>query len=203
MDEHSCSVKVAMTRPYPLNQRARQQAQTRRRIVEAAVDLHGTVGPARTSLSMVAERAGVQRNTLYAHFPDERSLLMACSGLAIERDPLPDPAAWRDIGDSGERLRTGLAAVYGWFERTEQLTACVMRDVEQHPVVREISELRYGPVVGGWHEVLGQGLSGEQRALLHLALSFHGWRALVREEGLDAAAATELMARAIETAAPS
>jgi AcrR family transcriptional regulator len=194
-------MKVSMARTYTLNQRAQQQAQTRQRIVEAAVELHGTVGPARTSLSMVAERAGVQRNTLYAHFPDERSLLMACSGLAIERDPLPDSRPWRGIANRGERLRTGLAAVYGWFERTEQLTACVMRDIEQHPTVREISELRYGPVIGGWHEVLGEGLSARQRALLHLALSFQGWRALVREAGLDGAAATELMARAVETAA--
>jgi AcrR family transcriptional regulator len=194
-------MKVSMARTYTLNQRAQQQAQTRQRIVEAAVELHGTVGPARTSLSMVAERAGVQRNTLYAHFPDERSLLMACSGLAIERDPLPDSRPWRTIADRSERLRTGLAAVYGWFERTEQLTACVMRDIEQHPTVREISELRYGPVIGGWHEVLGEGLSARQRALLHLALSFQGWRALVREAGLDGAAATELMARAVETAA--
>ena len=80
-----------MTRTYTLRRRAEQQAETRRRIVEAAVDLHGSVGPASTTFSMIAERAGVQRHTLYAHFPDERSLLLACSGLAHERDPLPDP----------------------------------------------------------------------------------------------------------------
>ena len=79
-----------MTRIYNLKRRAEQQAETRRRIVEAAVDLHSTVGPALTTISMVAERAGVQRHTLYAHFPDERSLFLACSGLAQERDPLPE-----------------------------------------------------------------------------------------------------------------
>ena len=88
-----------MTRTYTLKRRAEQQAETRQRIVEAAVDLHGSVGPAPTTLSMVAERAGVQRHTLYAHFPDERSLAMACSGLVHERDPLPDAAAWRAIAD--------------------------------------------------------------------------------------------------------
>ena len=70
-----------MARKYTLKKRADQQAQTRQRIVEAAVDLHGSVGPAATTISMVAERAGVQRHTLYAHFPDERSLFLACSGL--------------------------------------------------------------------------------------------------------------------------
>ena len=113
-----------MTRTYRLKRRAEQQAATRRRIVEAAVDLHGTVGPAKTTVSMLAQKAGVQRHTVYAHFPDERSLQMACSGLAFERDPMPDAAPWREIGDIGERLRTALAALYGWFERNAELAAC-------------------------------------------------------------------------------
>src|SRR5499433_3192465 len=99
-----------MTRTYTLRKRAEQQAETRQRIVEAAIDLHGSVGPSATTFSMVAERAGVQRHTLYAHFPDERSLLMACSALALERDPLPDPKPWQNIKDRHERLRVGLAA---------------------------------------------------------------------------------------------
>src|SRR6476469_6899176 len=103
-----------MARSYTLKKRAEQQAETRQRIVKAAVHLHTKLGPAATTFSMVAEKAGVQRHTLYAHFPDERSLLMACSGLALERDPLPDPAPWRPIEDRDERLRAGLAAIYGW-----------------------------------------------------------------------------------------
>ena len=106
-----------MTRAYTLRRRAEQQAETRRRIVEAAVALHGSVGPAQTTFSMVAERAGVQRHTLYAHFPDERSLQHACSGLVMERSPMPDAAPWRAIKSQRERLRTGLFAVYAWYER--------------------------------------------------------------------------------------
>ena len=106
-----------MTRTYTLKRRAEQQAETRRRIVEAAVELHGSVGPALTTVSMVAERAGVQRHTFYAHFPDDRSLYLACSGLALERDPLPDSEAWRAIEDPSERLRVGLRAIYDWYER--------------------------------------------------------------------------------------
>src|SRR5215831_15504976 len=100
-----------MSRTYTLKRRAEQQAETRQRIVEAAVDLHSSVGPALTTISMVAERAGVQRHTLYAHFPDERSLYLACSGLAMERDPPPDAAAWRGIADRRERLAAGLRAI--------------------------------------------------------------------------------------------
>src|SRR5919109_854978 len=115
-----------MARTYTLRRRAEAQTDTRRRIVEAAVELHGTLGPGRTTVSMVAERAGVQRHTYYAHFPDERSLAMACSGLAMERDPVPDAAPWRAIADPVARLRVGLTALYAWHARNAQLNACVM-----------------------------------------------------------------------------
>jgi AcrR family transcriptional regulator len=188
-----------MTRTYTLKRRAEQQAETRRRIVEAAVDLHSSVGPARTTFSMVAEKAGVQRHTLYAHFPDERSLLMACSGLSLERHPLPDAAAWWEIEDRRERLRAGLAAMYDWYERNADLAACVLRDAEIHPLVKEISTLRYGPHFHAYHDVLGADLRARQRALLHLALSFPTWRTLVRESGLNNAAAVEAMVQAIDS----
>ena len=186
-----------MARTYRLNKRAEQQAETRRRIVEAAVDLHGSVGPAQTTISMLAEKAGVQRHTVYAHFPDERSLLMACSGLAQERDPLPEAEPWRAIADRHQRLRTGLAVLYGWYARNAELAACVLRDSETHVLTREISALRYGPFMAAYHEVLGEGFGSEQRAMLQLALSFFTWRALVREAGLAPDAAADMMARAV------
>src|SRR5262249_50120063 len=144
-----------MSRTYTLKRRAGQQAETRLRIVEAAVDLHAQFGPALTTLSMVAERAGVQRHTLYAHFPDERSLFMACSGLALERDPLPDAAPWRGIADRAERLRIGLTALYAWYERNANLVGCVLRDGEFHPLTREVSDLRFGPYMAAYEDVLG------------------------------------------------
>ena len=189
-----------MTRTYTLKRRAEQQADTRKRIVEAAIELHGSVGPALTTVSMVAERAGVQRHTLYAHFPDERSLLMACSALSLERDPLPDAAAWRTIEDRSERLRVGLRAVYDWYQRNAELAACVLRDAEHHALVQEISALRYGPYYAAFHEVLGAKLGTKQRAMLHLALSFFTWRTLVRDSGLKQAAAVAAMVDAIEAA---
>ena len=192
-----------MARTYTLKRRAEQQAETRQCLVEAAVDLHGTVGPARTTFSMVAERAGVQRHTLYAHFPDERSLLMACSALALERDPLPDPKPWRNIEDRHERLRVGLTAIYGWFERGAELAACILRDAETHPVVREVVGLRMGPTIAAYHEVLGAKLNAKQRAMLGLALSFYTWRSLVSEGELTQNAAVGTMLQAIEGATKS
>jgi AcrR family transcriptional regulator len=189
-----------MTRTYTLKRRAEQQAQTRRRIVEAAVDLHGSVGPALTTLSMIAERAGVQRHTLYAHFPDERSLHLACSGLAMQRDPLPDAGSWRAIEDRRERLRTGLAAIYGWYERNAELAGCVLRDAEFHPLTREMTALRFGPHLAIYQEVLGTKLNAKQRAVLRLALSFFTWRTLVRESGLKQRAAVEAMVHAVDCA---
>jgi AcrR family transcriptional regulator len=189
-----------MTRKYTLKRRAEQQAETRQRIVEAAVALHSSVGPALTTFSMVAERAGVQRHTLYAHFPDERSLLIACSGHVAEVDPLPDAGAWRAIADPRERLRTGLAAIYAWYQRHESLVACVRRDAEHHAPTREISAMRWGPFMMACHEVLGEMLSARQRAMLHLALSFFTWRTLARDGGLKLDAAVKAMVRAIACA---
>lgn len=190
-----------MPRTYTLKRRAEQQAVTRQRIVEAAVELHGSLGPARTTFSMVAERAGVQRHTLYAHFPDERSLLLACSGLVVERDPLPEAEPWRTIGDMRERLRVGLRAIYGWYERNAELAACVLRDADHHAPTREVAELQLGPPMAAFREVLGADLDTRQGALLQLALSYFTWRTLARESRLDPDAAVDVMARAIEAAA--
>jgi AcrR family transcriptional regulator len=186
-----------MTRTYTLKRRAEQQAETRRRIAEAALELHSTVGPAQTTLSMIAERAGVQRHTLYAHFPDERSLFMACSGLADERDPTPEAAAWVGIAEGRERLATGLAAIYAWYERNAAMLAAVLRDAEHHALTRETTELKYAPTLAGWHEVLGAGLTKEQRALLTLALSFHTWRTLTSQAGIATELAVEVMVRTV------
>ncbi len=190
-----------MARTYTLKRRAEQQAETRRRIVEAAVDLHGSVGPAQTTWSMLAERAGVQRHTLYAHFPDERSLHLACSALSLERDPLPVPDAWRRIEDRVERLSAGLTDIYAWYERNAGLAARVLRDSEVHALTRETVTLRFGPFFTACHDILGSDLNRAQIALLGLALGFFTWRSLTADGGLTSRAAARVMARAIGTAA--
>jgi AcrR family transcriptional regulator len=190
-----------VARTYILRKRAESQAETRRRIVEAVVELHGSVGPARTTLSMIAERAGVQRHTLYAHFPDEWSLYLACSALTLERDPLPDAAPWRSIGDRCDRLLAGLLAIYGWYERNADLAGCVLRDAEFHPTTQKIADLSFGPFMAAYHEVLGAKLNAKQRAVLGLALSYFTWRTLVREGGLKTATAAGVMVQAIDGAA--
>ena len=188
-------------RTYTLRRRAEQQAETRQRIVEAAVALHGSIGPAATTISMVAERAGVQRHTFYAHFPDERSLVLACSGLVAERDPLPDAQPWRALADGDQRLRAGLTEIYAWYARNAALAAVVLRDAEHHAPTQEIVALRFGPPMAAWRAVLGAGLKARQRALLELALDFFAWRALTREGRLKQAVAVDTMARAIASAA--
>ncbi len=201
MDAHACATKPRMKRTYTLKRRAEQQAETRRRIVEAAVDLHSNIGPALATFTMVAERAGVQRHTLYAHFPDQRSLFLACSAMAMDRDPLPDAGPWSAIEDRHERLRTGLLAIYGWYGRNATLAACVLRDAEYHAVTKEITEMRLGPHMAAYQEVLGAELAAKQRAVLRLALSFFTWRTLVREVGLKTRAAVEAMVKAIACSA--
>lgn len=186
-----------MARRYVKTRRAENQAETRERIAEAALALHAEAGIAQTTISMIAERAGVQRHTVYAHFPDERTLLMACSGLHMEREPLPSPEAWQATNDPEQRLRQALTALYAWFARNETLTAAFHRDAEQHALLREINELRLGPSLAAFHDSLSGGLGAKGKAALLLAMSFYTWRTLTRDAGMAPAAAVDLMVGAI------
>jgi AcrR family transcriptional regulator len=184
-----------MTRKYELKRRAERQEQTRRRIVEAAIQLHRTKGPARTTLSDIARLAGVQRHTLYRHFPDEREIGLACSGLFFELHPPPDPTDWDAIDGPGERLRAGLGDLYAWYEQTEDMFTCVLRDAEVHPLTRELHQLRGAEPMRRMRSSLASGLGKGKRirAALDLALDFHTWRRL-RGSGLDSPQAAGLMA---------
>src|SRR5947199_8570621 len=111
------------TRPYRKKRRAEHEEQTRLRITEAAEDLHGTVGPARTSISAVAARAGVRRSTVYRHFPDEAALFAACSGHWMATHPPPDIAVWASIEDPERRLLHALGEMYAYSRPTEPMMA--------------------------------------------------------------------------------
>jgi AcrR family transcriptional regulator len=189
-----------MTRKYELKQRALSQAETRQRIVDATVDLHRDLGPMRTTISAIAERAGVQRLTVYRHFPDDRALFGACSSQWRAAHPMPDPSAWAGLEDPSERLEAALAAIYAWFASTEEMTANVLRDIPESPLLQELT----APLRTYWAEVQrvleygweARGERGERlRAVIGHAIEFGTWRSLVRGHGLTDAAAAELMVR--------
>src|SRR3954464_14014162 len=124
----SGEIAQAPRRRYTKRRRAELEDETRRRITEATMELHGTVGPARTTVSGIAALAGVQRATVYRHFPDEGALIAACGTEWTARNPLPDLEAWAAIGEPDPRLRVGLAELYGWFDRTEPMVERIVRD---------------------------------------------------------------------------
>jgi AcrR family transcriptional regulator len=189
-----------MTRKYELKQRALSQAETRQRIIDATVALHCELGPARTTISAIAERAGVQRLTVYRHFPDDRSLFEACGSQWMADYPTPDPSAWARLEDPAARLQAALGEIYAWFAATEEMTANLLRDLPESPVMQEIA----APFLQYWQEVqrvleYGWEARGERAARLHAvighALEFGTWRSLVRAHGLADAEAAELMVR--------
>ncbi len=195
-------------RKYELRRRAEGMEETRRRITEAAVELHGTVGPARTSLSAVAARAGVQRHTLYRHFPDEDALFTACSGRFAELNPLPDQERWRAIEDPAERLETGLGELYGWYEQNEPMLSNLYRDAplvealasHMRPMNAYVEEagrtLASGwPARGGRRKVL--------TAAVRHAVDFHTWRSLAHAGGVSRAQAVKLAGALVASAARS
>jgi AcrR family transcriptional regulator len=191
-----------VARVYQLKRRAERQDETRQRIVEAAVALHTSVGPARTTVSAIAERAGVQRHTFYRHFPDEASLQMACSGLWQERHPLPDSRKWDAIADPEARLRRGLRELYEFYECNAQAMAPLVRDAAVHPLTRETLALRAGEAVEALLACLAApfALRGARRkrllAAIGLFLDFQVWRTL-RDRAGSVAETVETAVRSI------
>ena len=194
-------------RKYQLKRRAERQDETRQRIVDAAIALHTTVGPARTTVSAIAGRAGVQRHTVYSHFPDERALGLACSGCHVERYPLPDAAPWREIAGPEQRLRRGFAEVYGYYARAGDGLAPILRDAASHALTRELMELRFRPAFERMREVLAEPFAarGARRtrliAALDLFLHLHTWQMLVRTRTMTMAQAVETAVRAVSAQA--
>ncbi len=211
VSERSCALKTKRSlaalrrRPYRLGKRAERQAETRRRIVEAALELHTTIGPLATTVSAIAGRAGVERLTVYRHFPDEKTLYAACTAHYLSLHPPPDPRSWLTTGDPRERVRRGLFEQYAWFADNERRQASILRDIE---AVRAGGSLPdrppfEGPAVevllSGWR---ARGRARERlRATLGHALSFYTWRSLEREQNVARDDAVKLMVGLAEKAA--
>ena len=189
-------------RKYEQRLRAERQDETRRRITEATATLHQEIGPAQTTISAIAERAGVERLTVYRHFPDEGELLQACQQHFRAQHPLPDPTLWADIGDSAERLRTALVALYAYYRDTEAMTANILRDAPLVPGLAAILAGRnayfaalHAALAAGWN------VAGEAQELLSAAighaLDFETWRSLGRRQRLSHEQAVALMLRLV------
>ncbi len=180
-------------RKYELKERARQLEQTRRRITEATIDLHRTVGPVATQVSEIARRAGVERRTVYNHFPDQVALLRACSEHWRAMHPAPDPAEWLLIEEPGDRLRHALHDLYAWYRETEAMTANVLRDAETLPALRKIIESGLGTYLERVRGILTASVParGRRRARIEAAVravvDFHFWRSLSSLGDEDAA----------------
>jgi AcrR family transcriptional regulator len=192
-------------RKYEKRRRAEAEAGTRLRITESAVELHGSLGPAHTSMSAVAEHAGVRRSTLYRHFPDERTLFGACSEHWAAANPPPDIGRWSAIADPTERLAAALGELYAYYRRTEGMLDKLLRDAPTVPVVDELMGAFRGFLAEAV-EVLMQGrrLRGKAakrtRAAIGHALAFRSWQDLSREKGLGDSEAVELMSRLVAVA---
>ena len=177
-------------RTYTKVLRAAAEEETRRRIVEALIELHEEVGPARTTVSAVAERAGVERLTVYRHFPDEPSMFRACSSLHMERNPPPQPGPFDGL-EPLSAVRKTVAAVYAWYRNNAAMFANVLADAERMPSLRESTDgiRAYVDAVASELDRLFPRRSAHRRATLHHALEFSTWQSLSRLTSSDRAAA--------------
>jgi AcrR family transcriptional regulator len=189
-----------------MRRRAEQVNETRQRIVEAAVRLHGTVGLAATTIAAIADLAGVTRLTVYRHFPDEAALIGACSAHWMSQQQLPDPDAWSWIGDPSGRLQAGLADLYRFYRAGAGMLANVYRDFATLP---EAQQRVLRDQDSRFRRVLTQpfpAASGQRRrlgALIGHATSFWTWHSLCINEGLSDQEAAEAMTGMILAATPA
>lgn len=157
------------TRRYRMGKRKEEIEETRRRIVEATVELHETVGPAATTISAVADRAGVQRSTVYRHFEDEEALFGACTSHWLARHPWPRTDGWREEADPEHGLRKALGELYEYYDRNRGMLSNSYRDITVMP-----------PFVG---EMMRATV-----AEIHVALA-EAWETLIPDEWRDLAIA--------------
>ena len=186
-------------RTYRQRARAERQADTRRRIAAATASLHEEVGPARTTMAEIARRAGVQRATVYANFPEERDLFRACQGHFLAANPPPDIGPAMGLADPGERLGEVLRRLYAWYRRTRRMSENLRRDRAGMPALDALLVESVDARMTRLADALAPG-GGPPRALVAVAIDFWTWRRL-DAEGLDDAAAAALMAAAIRSAA--
>ena len=197
--------KSAKSRTYRKRVRAEQEEATRERITAAAVKLHGTIGPAKTTVSALAEEAGVQRATVYRHFPDEVALFAACTAHYWTSHPLPDIESWKAITDRGERLRHALANFYAFYTENEAMLEKTSRDAhlveamnEPREAFRGFVEAAAGILMAGRPE-RGAARRRTSAAVAH-ALSFQTWQSLTSTQGLSNAEAVAVMVAMVEGA---
>ncbi len=199
------SREIKTRRRYELKKRADDVAATRLRITEAAIALHGTVGPSRTTLSAVAERAGVERRTLYRHFPNEADLFAACSAHYFAAHPWPDLDGWRAIRDPQERLERALDELYAYYEGTEAMFSNVLRDAEVVDFARDaVAPLHAFLEEAADVLTVGRPVRGRRRELvrgaLRHAVAFSTWRSL-SSNGIGRADAVKLSSALVDAAA--
>ncbi len=175
-----------------------EERDTRRRIVDAAIELHTSVGPARTSISAVARKAGVQRLTVYRHFPREADLFEACTVHGWERNPLPEFARWGAIRDPERRLRHALTELYAYYDRVGDAFLVIARDLPYVPALADAN----APYFERWVEmrdVLATGWNPRRRrrrrllAAIEHALDLTTWESLRRRRGLEPPEAVSLL----------
>jgi AcrR family transcriptional regulator len=194
------------TRKYEKKRRAEQESETRQRIVEAVAALHGEIGPARTTIKAIAERAGVERLTVYRHFADDAAIFAACAAHFRSETPPPDPTAWADIADPAARLRAALLAFYSYYRRGESMIANAQRDAGELPALAAVLAPRDRAVAAVRDDLAAAWpAKGRARARVGVAighaLRFDTWRSLTRVERLGDPAAADLMVDLARSAA--
>ncbi|QRP47750.1 TetR/AcrR family transcriptional regulator [Amycolatopsis sp. FDAARGOS 1241] len=193
------------TRTYRMSRRAEAMEDTRRRLTETIVQLHESIGPARTTIAAIAELAGVQRHTVYRYFPTEDDQIAACSAHFWTDHPWPSLDSWAAVAEPADRLARALRELYRFYSGVEPMLVNCLRDaVEMPSVERALAGL--GEFLDSATKILSAGWAPERGrrkflvAAIRHALAFGTWRSLARDSGLSGTDAARLMSSFVEAA---
>jgi AcrR family transcriptional regulator len=185
-----------------MTKRAASVEETRRRIVDATLDLHTSQGILATSWEDIARRADVAPATVYRHFPTLDELLPACGEQSMQQLALPSDEQiaerFRGTRSRRERLRRLIEELFGLYERGGHVLHAVRRErALLAPLQRDHEEIeqRLDALTAA---ALEPSELGEQEIAVVRALTdYDAWAAL-RARGITGPDAVDVVAGLLE-----
>jgi AcrR family transcriptional regulator len=180
-------------RSYDSTRRARQAAETRADVLDAAIELFGQRGWAGTTLAAVAERAGVSVETIYKGFGSKKALLRAAMDVALVGDTDPVPLAERpeflqlDQGTIADRVAHAAGMIADQHGRTAGVWQAAIEaagtEEEMATLRRELEQRRRLDIGRGISRAVGHEVDDDSVTMVWLLSGPEAYRRLTQDLG--------------------
>jgi AcrR family transcriptional regulator len=152
-----------------------RREQRRRRLLEAGLQVFGTVGYDEATITLICSTAKVGTKAFYEEFPTREALLLAVAtdvvAIAAQRLEAALAAAPQELE---QRVRAGLAAYVGYLTEDPRRARIAYREIRVAPLEaeRQFASAAFAGLVTA--QVAELGIGGHARDNLLLALALTG-----------------------------